>query len=112
MGPKRQGKEQLPFAGILKQVMTERGLTIRAVAEMAGVSSSVAQSWLNKSNPHNLQAVARLAKALNLSFRGLLLGEPEELSRELTMNDLFDEQDFFEGICKIKIQRLVPRKGK
>lgn len=110
MPVKRKGTDRLPFKKILKQVMTDRELTIKVVGEMAGVSTSVAQSWLDGSVPHDLQAVARLAKALNMSFKGLLLGEPESAHQRLTAAELFEEQDFFDGICKISIKRLVPRK--
>lgn len=109
---KRQGTNKLPFANILKKIMDERGLSVRAVAELAGVSPSVAQSWISKANPHDLQAVARLAKALNINFKELLLGETDSSnSSQLTIKDIFEEKDFFEGICKVSIQRLVPKKG-
>lgn len=109
---KRKGTDKLPFAKILERVMNERGLSIGAIAEMAGVSRSVVQSWTSKANPHDLQAVAKLAKALDMGFKELLLGETEEASfSEISAKDLFDEQDFFDGICRVKIQRLVPKKG-
>ena len=92
--------------------MAERGLSIGAIAEMAGVSRSVVQSWTSKANPHDLQAVARLAQALGVGFKELLLGEIEERDVDsISSKDLFDEQEFFDGICRIKVQRLVPRKG-
>lgn len=110
---KRKGTDNLPFAKILERVMKERGLSIGAIAEMAGVSRSVVQSWTSKANPHDLQAVAKLAKALDMGFKELLLGESDSPSiTEISAKELFDEQDFFEGICRIKIQRLVPKKGK
>lgn len=93
--------------------MEERGLSIGAIAEMAGVSRSVVQSWTYKANPHDLQAVAKLAKALNMGFKDLLLGESDSPGIDgIAVKDLFDEQEFFEGICRIKIERLVPKKGK
>lgn len=92
--------------------MNERGLSVGAIAEMAGVSRSIVQSWTSKANPHDLQAVARLAKALGVGFKELLLGELEERDIEGISSDaLFDEQEFFEGICRVKVQRLVPRKA-
>lgn len=93
--------------------MEERGLSIGSIAEMAGVSRSVVQSWTSKANPHDLQAVAKLAKALGIGFKELVLGELEERDIEgVSVTDIFDEQDFFEGVCRIKVQRLVPKKGK
>lgn len=91
--------------------MEERDLSIGAIAEMAGVSRSVVQSWTSKANPHDLQAVAKLAKALDMGFKELLLGESDQRVTDISAKDLFDEQDFFDGICRIKIQRLVPKKG-
>lgn len=105
---KRQGTNKLTFGARLRKIMDERNLTVRAVAEMAGVTGSVIQSWISKAAPHDLEAVGRLAKALNVGFKEILLGEPEvDESPEL----MFEAQDWFEGICKVKIQRLVPRKG-
>ena len=112
MAKERRTKNQLPFGKILKTIMTERGLTVRAIGEMAGVGPSVVQNWLTHSSPQDLQAVARLAKALNMSFKGLLLGEAELSQSQPTLAELFEEQDLFEGIVKLKMQRLVPRKGK
>lgn len=110
---KRQGTDGLPFAQNLKRIMDERNLTVRAVAAMAEVKGpSIVMSWLSSANPHDLKAVAKLAKALNVGFKELLLGEVEGRGIEgLTASDLFDEQEFFDGICRIKIQRLVPKKG-
>lgn len=108
---KRQGTNKLPFGSILKKIMEDRGLSVRAVAELAGVSPSVAQSWISKANPHDLQSVARLAKGLNISFKELLLGEAEPANTgQISIKDFFEEKDFFEGICKVSIQRLIPRK--
>lgn len=111
---KRQGTDDLPFAKNLKRIMDERKLTVRAVAAMAGVKQpSIIMSWLSNANPHDLKAVGRLAKALNMNFKELLLGEPEQESvGGMSVTDLFDEKELFEGICRINIQRLVPKKGK
>lgn len=112
MGKQKKGTNKLPFGKILKKLMEERELTVRAIAEMAGVGSSVVQSWLNQAIPHDLQAVSKLAQALGMSFKGLLLGETETLSHSVTSAEFFDESDLFEGICKVSIKKLTPRKGK
>lgn len=110
---KRQGTDELPFAKNLKRIMDERHLTVRAVAAMAGVKQpSIIMSWLSNANPHDLKAVGRLAKALDMNFKELLLGEADqESAKASSIDDLFEEKEFFEGICKINIQRLVPKKG-
>ena len=109
---KRQGTNKLPFGRILKSIMEDRGLSVRAVAEMSGVSASVVQSWVSAANPHDLQAVARLAKALDMSFKEILLGERDTQAVSIDAAELFDEQEFFDGICRVKVQRLIPKKGK
>lgn len=109
-GKRKKGTDSLPFAKILKRTMEERDLTVRAVAEMTGSSASVVQSWISGANPHDLQAVGRLAKALGLTLEELLLGQPAPKPRAHSLNELFDEQEVFEGICKISIKRLNLRK--
>ena len=105
---KKQGTDSLTFGKRLRGIMDERGLTVRAVAEISNVSGSVVQSWISKANPHDLEAVSRLAKALNVGFKTLLIGEPEEVSDSPEV--LFDHEHAFEGYCKIKVEKLVPKK--
>lgn len=109
MPKKRKGTNNLPFGKILKGIMSERNLTVRAVAELAGVSASVVQSWLNQSNPHDLKAISKLAQALGLSFKTLLLGEVDSVSGPTTIAEIFEEQDIFDGICRVSIKRLKER---
>lgn len=108
---KRKGTDNLPFKDILKRIKTERNLSVRALAATAEVGESVVQSWINGAVPHDLKAVARLAKGLGLSFRELLLGEVEPHTRSMGVGDLFQESDLFEGVCKISIKKLTPKKG-
>lgn len=107
---KRQGTDNLPFKDILSRIKKDRNLSVRALAAMAEVGDSVVQGWLNGAVPHDLQAVARLSKALGLSFRELLLGEVESNTKPLSIADLFDESEIFEGICKVSIKQLKPKK--
>ena len=99
----------LPFGKILRQEMKDRKLTVRAVGELSGVSPSVVQGWLNNVNPHNLFAVAQLSEALGMSFKGLLLGQRESSGTVTAISEILEEKEFFEGICRIKLQLLVPR---
>jgi transcriptional regulator with XRE-family HTH domain len=91
MAKKNNGTETLPFG-------------------RAGVSTSVVQNWLEGKAPHDLKAVARLAQALGIGFKALLVGEPENIGSGSALSDLFQEQDLFDGLCKLSIKRLVPRK--
>ena len=99
------------FQQMLNKIKEDRGLSVRAIAAMANVEGSVAQSWLTGAAPRDLQAVAKLAEALGLSFRKLLLGEEEPNTTPLDPVSFFKEEEFFEGICKVKITQLKPKSG-
>jgi transcriptional regulator with XRE-family HTH domain len=110
--PKNRGTNALPFGSILRSMMKERALTLKQVAELAGVRTSVVQNWLSQANPHDLQAVAKLSRGLGVSFKSLLLGEQEEITQVVSASELFEESDLFEGICKVSIKKLTPRRSK
>lgn len=100
------GTDSLPFRKILREIMKERNITIRQMADLAGVKASVIQNWTEGRNPHDLKAVARLAHNLGISFKALLLGE-QETTQEGHLAGFFEEQSLFDGICKVSIKRLV-----
>lgn len=112
MAKKRKGTGSLPFGGILTKIMEERHLTLKEVAALSGVSVSVVENWLSGSNPHDLKAIDRLSQKLGVPFKKLLLGVAETVDAPTALTDLFDEQDFFDGLARIKIQRLMPKKLK
>lgn len=112
MPKKKKGTGTLPFKNILADVMKSRRLTLKEVADLAGVSVSVVDSWLSGSVPHDLMAISNLAARLGLPFKKLLLGQSETIDAPTAISDLFEEQDFFEGLVRIKIQRLMPKKPK
>ena len=111
MPKKNKGTDELPFGKILRSIMQERKLTLKQMAELSGVGTSVVQNWLEGKNPHDLKAVSRLAQSLGISFKGLLMGEAETINKPTTLAEIFNEQDLFEGVCKISIKRLLPRGG-
>ena len=106
---KKRSEESLPFGKILKALMDERNLTLRQVSELAGVSVSVVQGWLQGANPNDLQAVSGLAKKLGVSFKSLLLGKDETINKAGSIAELYEKQEVFEGLCEISIKRLIPR---
>ncbi len=86
---------------------------MRGLSELAGVRSTVVQNWLEGKNPHDLAAVDRMAQALGISFKALLLGKSEVESSPTSLAEIYEEQEWFDGLAKITIKRLVPRtKGK
>jgi transcriptional regulator with XRE-family HTH domain len=112
MAKKRKGTGSLPFGRILAKIMEERRLTLREIAALAGVSVSVVENWISGSNPHDLKAIDRLSQKLAVPFKKLLLGIPEVVDAPNAISEIYDEQEFFDGLARIKIQRLVPKKPK
>lgn len=112
----KQKKQNVsPFSKILKAVSKERGLTIRELASMAGVSPSTINDWQSGASPENYMAVKKLADGMGLSFSFLLTGEEEKKpSNPLpTITEVFDDGGaLFDGYAKITIQRLIPRNKK
>lgn len=108
---RRKGTSKLPFKNMLSSIMKERKLTVKEVAGLAGVSPSVVQNWLSAQNPHDLNAVALLAEKLGIPFKRLLLGVDETVDTPTSLQQLYESQDFFDGLAHISIKRLVPRKG-
>lgn len=70
-------KKIIPFSSNLRCILNKENLTVRDLAKIAGVSPSVAQSWLVGANPHDLKSVARIADRFGVSLRYLLLGQKE-----------------------------------
>lgn len=111
----RKKKVQSPFAKNLKAVMVERQLTVRGVAELAGVSASVTQDWLSGTIPHDLQAVAKVAGALKIDFQWLLTGTHAVAGiHDLSLSEIFDiENDpAFSGIFVLEAKRLKRKGGR
>lgn len=103
--------QSLPFSAILRRLMKERGLTFKAVAAMTEVPVSTVHDWCSSTTPQDLIAVGRLAKCLKLSLGELLLGEePTRQNLDIQISDLFEEEDFFDDICRVSIRRLKLRK--
>jgi transcriptional regulator with XRE-family HTH domain len=103
-----------PFAKILRSLMSEKGMTVRQAAELAGVGSSTVDDWRGGALPEDYSAVKRLAHGLDVTFSFLLTGEEDQ--REHTafpsVTEVFDDGGaLFDGYAKITIQRLLPRKG-
>lgn len=93
----------------LSKVLDEHELSIRQAAKLAGVSSpSVLDNWLKSSSPQDLVAVARLCDKLEVDFRWLLTGSYSKDERRPRVAEMFREVPFFEGLAKIRIDRLIP----
>lgn len=109
---KNKGAAALPFKDVLSQVMRDRNLTLKQVAALSDVSVSVVQNWIEGKTPYDLLAVDRLAQKLGIPFKKLLLGVAESVDAPNSLMELYDESDLFEGLCKVQIKKLTPKKDK
>ena len=106
----RQRKESMNvFTKNLLRLMSERGVSIRQAAEYAGVSPSTVNSWRSGSAPTDFNAVHKLAKGLGVSFEFLLTGKDEGSNHQVSITEVFEEQKYFDGYCRVRIDRLIPR---
>ena len=113
----RRGTVELPFRTKLQEIMATRGLTLSQIAGISGVSKTVVHDWTAGSTPHDIKAVGRLARALGISLRELLLDEPENEFQGATVlsasdqtefgqKSEFDEEELIQGVFKISVSRL------
>lgn len=111
----RKKKIDSPFAKNLRSVMKEKNLSVRKVAALCGLSSSVVQDWLSGTVPHDLQAVARFANSneARCDFQWLVTGSHSRIAiNDLSLSEIFDVEDepSFSGMFIIEAKRLR-RKG-
>lgn len=68
---KLEGGEMTAFADNLKRRMTERGLTVKALAAQLGVSTVCVQHWRNGRWEPKMTPAIRLAHALGTTVERL-----------------------------------------
>jgi transcriptional regulator with XRE-family HTH domain len=113
---KRDGSARVgsTFSENLSQVLKERGISVRAAGELAGVSSSTISGWANgTASPLDMPSVQRLAKALSVNFEWLLCGTAET-STPVKIEDAFDisKEPTLSGFFEIQIRRIKPKAEK
>lgn len=97
----------------LKRVLDERSFSSREAARICDVSPSVVSGWINDGNsPTDLMSIQRLCEKLEVSFSWLLTGTYEGGKHKPAMAEIFDELPYFDGYARIRIDRLIPKKGK
>lgn len=106
-------KNQSPFAKNLKAILSERGLSQKVAAEMAGTTTSTVNDWCAGSHPADIICVQKLARALNVDFEFLLTGSQSPINlQKISMTELFESEPdpSFSGIFEISARRLRRKK--
>lgn len=110
---KRKRSGPTPFAKILRNLMAEKNMSVRAAANIAKVGASTIDNWRAGALPEDYSAVKRIAKGLGVSLSFILTGEDEirDVGQLTSITEVFDDGGaLFDGYAKITIQRLIPRK--
>ena len=110
--PKRK-RVSSPFAGNLKKVLDERGISIRSAAQICGVNQASVHSWLNGTQPHDVNCLLKLCKAVKCDFQWLLTGTHGQAKvQEMALQEIFETENdpAFSGIFQIEAKRLKRRK--
>lgn len=97
----------------LKGVMDDKSVTLREVSRICDVSPSVVSGWINNGNsPTDLISIKKLSEKLEVSFSWLLTGAYEDGKTQPSIAEIFDETPYFDGYARIRIDRLISKKGK
>lgn len=101
------------FGTNLSKILKERGISARAASSLAEIPQSTLSQWLGGSAPTDMEAVYRLAKALDVDFTFLLLGRTDRQPKLRRLEDLFEVSDeaSMSGLFRIEIKRLKPKLG-
>ena len=94
-------------------VLDEKSVSLREVSRICDVSPSVVSGWINKGNsPTNLMGIKKLSDQLEVSFSWLVTGTYESGVNQPSIAEIFNETPYFDGYARIRIDRLIPKKGK
>jgi transcriptional regulator with XRE-family HTH domain len=108
---KGKGKQTNKWGERLGASLSEKECSLRKASEIAGVSASVLHAWVHESaSPGDMLAVKRLCDTLDLDFTWILTGDFSKGREETTLAELYEETTCFEGIARVRIDRLTPRK--
>lgn len=98
--------KRTPLSMMLKTLMEDQKLTLRAIYEQSGVPRSTLSDWLAGSTPKNLRQLRAVAKVLGVTFELLACGD-EEKDHEVILNSM-PRSLVLDGHFKIRIERIGP----
>jgi transcriptional regulator with XRE-family HTH domain len=108
-GRKPKEKQIEHWGKRLASTLSERRLSSRAAAKLAGVSPTVLSSWVRVgASPTDLKSVKKLSDELGVDFAWLLTGEAASKNERPSISELFSETQYFDGYARIRIDRLIP----
>lgn len=108
--------DAIKFSKNLSAILKERGVSVRAAAQIAKIPVSTLTAWTNGSTTPSLmqiEALRRLAHALGLSLEKLLTGNDSRIEK-LSLTDAFDiaSDPTMSGLFEISVRRITPKMKK
>jgi len=98
-----------PLAKFLRRVLEDRRMSQKQMSEIAGVSESVLSAWMMGAYPsETVVGLKRLCDHTGESLSIALTGLPDKCLGSIEGSYL--EELVFDGIARIKIERLIPRR--
>lgn len=94
----------------LQKILTEKKISIRELSRNSKVAPSVISGWLKGNSPTDLILIKNISENLGVSFSWLLTGSHEKNISVPTMSEIFEEQPYFDGYARIRIDRLILKK--
>ncbi len=96
------GVLMIKIAQTLKQLLKERGMTLRELSKRSGVPVSTLSEWSSNREPKSPTQTRKVAAALGVSMHYLIFGEDdgqEPLQRLL-------KEDLFQGTFEITVKKV------
>lgn len=106
---KTKSKQELPFKHILRELLSEEGISQREFAKSIGVAPSTLDSWLAGSIPTDLFAIKKAAELFGVSVSYLIYGANDEIKKPITIDELFISKKIVHGYFKVSIEKLEER---
>ncbi|MEN0059634.1 MAG: helix-turn-helix transcriptional regulator [Bdellovibrio sp.] len=93
------------FGEVLKQLMSERNLSVSQLAKAINCPSKTVQEWLGPHGrvPRDLEVLKRLAQHFNCSTHSLLFGEEDPRG---ILGDILEKTEIHTGLYEITIKKV------
>lgn len=92
----------IKIAQTMKQLLKERGITLRELSKRSGVPVSTLSEWSSNREPKSPTQTRKVAQALGVSMHFLLFGEDD--SQEPLQMLL--KEDLFQGTFEITVKKV------
>ncbi len=92
----------IKIAQTMKQLLKERGITLRELSKRSGVPVSTLSEWSSNREPKSPTQTRKVAQALGVSMHFLLFGEDD--SQEPLQKLL--KEDLFQGTFEITVKKV------